>query len=66
MSERITWQPYPRCGAPAAVGWAPADQAPLHPARQPPPETRAVEFDCTRGCTLSATQLRSLPTPDEE
>ena len=35
MSERITWERCPCCGAEAAVGWT---------------RDRAVEFDCVRNC----------------
>jgi hypothetical protein len=44
MSDRITWEPCPRCGGLAAAGWAAvtsgAGQA----------EDRLVEFDCPAGC----------------
>jgi hypothetical protein len=41
-SERITWEPCPGCGQPAAVGWL---------------DGRPVEFDCPDGCLVSVDQL---------
>ena len=44
-SERVTWEDCPNCQRAAAVGWV---------NRQP------VEFDCPRGCRLSAEQVQAF------
>lgn len=56
MSERISWETCPRCGSPAALGWAPSAAS----ARRSDGEELPVEFDCTAGCTLNAAELRTL------
>jgi hypothetical protein len=43
MSERVSWRACPWCGCLAAVGWAPA--------RDAPDVDVPVEFDCPTGCT---------------
>lgn len=49
MSERITWETCPVCGARAAVGWIRDGEA-EHP----------VESDCPSGCRLTASQLAQV------
>ena len=44
-SERVTWEDCPNCRRAAAVGWV---------------DGQPVEFDCPRGCHLSAEQVRTL------
>ena len=44
-SERVTWEDCPHCRRAAAVGWV---------------DGRPVEFDCPRGCAVSAEQVRAL------
>ena len=51
MSERVTWESCPRCGARAAVGWV---------------DETVAEVDCTMECELSEEhvdeiRLRSTP-----
>jgi hypothetical protein len=55
MSERVTWEDCPRCGGPAAVGWAAAAEGVARSARELP-----VEFDCAGGCRLTPAELRLL------
>jgi hypothetical protein len=47
MSERVTWEVCPRCGAVAAVGWAAVPGAGSGPCASVP-----VEFDCPTGCQV--------------
>jgi hypothetical protein len=42
-SERVTWEDCPNCRRAAAVGWL---------------DGRPIEFDCPRGCCLSAEQAQ--------
>lgn len=49
MSELISWETCPQCGARAAVGWI----------RQDP-----VEFDCQAGCSLPQPALGRLFPPE--
>lgn len=53
MTERITWETCPVCGATAAVGWT------GDPQHRTDRFTRAepTEFDCLAGCSLSAVEL---------
>src|SRR3712207_2802588 len=44
-SERVTWEDCPNCQRAAAVGWV---------------NGRPVEFDCPRGCCLSAEQVQAF------
>jgi hypothetical protein len=44
-SERVTWEDCPCCRRAAAVGWV---------------DGRPVEFDCPRGCHLSAEQVQAF------
>jgi hypothetical protein len=44
-SERVTWEDCPNCRRAAAVGWL---------------DGRPIEFDCPRGCRLSAEQVRTF------
>ena len=44
-SERVTWEDCPNCRRAAAVGWV---------------NGRPVEFDCPRGCCLSAEQVQAF------
>jgi hypothetical protein len=44
-SERVTWEDCPNCQRAAAVGWV---------------SGRPVEFDCPRGCCLSAEQVQAF------
>ena len=53
MSDRITWQPCPRCGSRSAVGWVFVPGADGGPAHDVP-----VEFDCMRGCRPDRADLR--------
>ena len=53
MSDRITWQPCPRCGSRSAVGWESVPGVDGDPAHDVP-----VEFDCMRGCPLDRADLR--------
>ncbi|MGY1809697.1 hypothetical protein ACI8AF_20215 [Blastococcus sp. SYSU D00669] len=55
MSDRVTWEPCPRCGGTAAVGWAPDTGDAAGPASEVP-----VEFDCTSGCSVTPAELRLL------
>ncbi len=52
MSERVTWERCPSCGAPAAVGWHPTVPHGGEPAREDP-----VEFDCTSGCLVTVSEI---------
>ena len=45
VSEWVTWEDCPHCRRPAAVGWM---------------KGRPTEFDCPRGCRLSAEQVHAL------
>ncbi len=56
MSERITWEACPVCGAAAAVGWRHTDA----PEGEPQPgesHEHPIEFDCPNGCRLSELEL---------
>ena len=44
-SERVTWEDCPNCRRAAAVGWV---------------HGRPIEFDCPRGCSLSAEQVHAF------
>jgi hypothetical protein len=44
-SERVTWEDCPNCRRPAAVGWV---------------DGQPTEFDCPRGCGLSAEQIQAF------
>jgi hypothetical protein len=55
MSERVTWEACPRCGSPAAVGWA---RVPM--AADAPGECRPVEFDCVAGCHVELDVLTQV------
>ena len=44
-SEWVTWEDCPHCRRPAAVGWM---------------DGQPTEFDCPRGCRLSAEQIHAL------
>jgi hypothetical protein len=50
--ERITWTSCPRCSDRAAVGWRITKRGDT--VKEDP-----VSFDCTAGCTLTASQVRS-------
>ena len=52
MSEHVTWEACLRCGALAAVGWAPVVRITGAPAENWP-----VEFDCRAGCQVGADEL---------
>jgi hypothetical protein len=45
MTDRVTWEPCPRCGEPAAVGWT---------------GEVVAEFDCRHGCAVTEEQLMQL------
>jgi hypothetical protein len=45
VSERITWETCPMCGHSAAVGWSSAEP---------------VEFDCVKGCHITAVDAEVL------
>jgi DNA-directed RNA polymerase subunit M/transcription elongation factor TFIIS len=53
MSDRVTWEKCPKCGAPAAVGWTTGARAADEPVDDEP-----TEIDCTSGCELSADEWR--------
>lgn len=53
MSERITWETCPVCGASAAVGWAGGPETGADRSARAEP----TEFDCLSGCSLSAQEL---------
>jgi len=55
MSERVTWDPCPRCGRLAAVGWAR-----IPGAAGAPGVCRPVEFDCTAGCQVDLDVLTEV------
>ncbi len=44
-SERVTWEDCPTCRRAAAVGWV---------------NGRPAEFDCPRGCRLTAEQVQAF------
>ena len=46
-SERVTWEDCPTCQRAAAVGWV---------------DGQIIEFDCPRGCCLSAKQVQAFAT----
>lgn len=62
MSDHVTWEACLRCGALAAVGWAPVIRISGAPA-----ENRPVEFDCPAGCQVGLDELaraHGLPAAD--
>ena len=52
-TSRVTWEPCPRCGERAAVGWRTADEA----GSTWPLVEYAVEFDCPKACHLSIEEM---------
>jgi hypothetical protein len=55
VSDRVTWELCPHCGALAAVGWVAATAAGGGPA----PDA-LVEYDCPAGCRPSSADLMHL------
>jgi hypothetical protein len=51
-SEWVTWEPCPRCGSRAAVGWGPEAPCVRGGAHDGP-----VEFDCPAGCPVDPREL---------
>jgi hypothetical protein len=56
-SEWVTWEPCPRCGDRAAVGWGPR----ARPSRDAP--DGPVEFDCPAGCPVDPRELLGEAVP---
>ena len=52
MSEWVTWEPCPRCGRRAAVGWGPQALCVRGDADDGP-----VEFDCPTRCPVDPREL---------
>ncbi|NYJ07186.1 hypothetical protein [Petropleomorpha daqingensis] len=53
MSDRVTWEKCPKCGAPAAVGWTTVAWASGEPVEDEP-----TEIDCTSGCQLNSDEVQ--------
>jgi hypothetical protein len=60
VSDRVTWELCPRCGAIAAVGWSAATAA----GGEPAPDALA-EYDCPTGCRPSSAELLHLTEVDD-
>jgi hypothetical protein len=51
-SDWVTWEPCPRCGSRAAVGWGPEAHCAPGDADDGP-----MEFDCPTGCAADPREL---------
>jgi hypothetical protein len=60
VSDRVTWELCPRCGARAAVGWAAATSG----GGEPAPDA-LVEYDCPTGCRPSSAELMHLTARED-